>query len=124
MGVGANKEPKKTEKEILRENKRVVDRASRKMEREIANIGRLEEKTLREVAALAKKGQHGPAKTMAKTVAGCRKQRDQFYTMSANLKAISMQMSAASITKEMMGTMSSVNGVVSKMNEELDAGSI
>ena len=67
--TNSNKEPPKTQKEIVREQTRTLDRASRKIEREIKNLQRQEAKQLKEVEKLAKQGQHGPAKTVAKSVA-------------------------------------------------------
>ena len=88
--TNSNKEPPKTQKEIVREQTRTLDRASRKIEREIKNLQRQEAKQLKEVEKLAKQGQHGPAKTVAKSVATTRKHIGNYYNMSANLKSVSM----------------------------------
>lgn len=45
-----------------------MNRSVRKIETEIKNLDKSEAKALKEVEKLAKKGQHGPAKTMAKSV--------------------------------------------------------
>ena len=46
MGGGANssKEPPKTEKQLLREQTRMIDRSAKKLEREIAKLQKQEEK--------------------------------------------------------------------------------
>ncbi len=67
MGAKEQKDTR-TEKEKMRDSERVMNRSIRKIEGEIKNLDRSEEKALKEVAKLAKKGQHGPAKTMAKSV--------------------------------------------------------
>jgi hypothetical protein len=73
MGGNANKQPEKTDKQIMRENTRQIDRAARKVEREITKLDGLEKKQLQEVEKLAKKGQHQAAKTVARSVAMGRK---------------------------------------------------
>ena len=85
-----SKEPPKTQKEIVREQTRTIDRAERKMQREIKNLQKSEAKQLKEVQKLAKEGKHGPAKIMAKSVAQTRKHTANLYNMSANLKSVSM----------------------------------
>lgn len=57
----------------------MIDRSARKIEREIQKLDALEKKQLKEVETLAKKGQHQAAKTVAKTVAMSRKQKNNFY---------------------------------------------
>ena len=58
MGPSANKQPEKSDKQVLRENVRVIDRSARKIEREITKLDALEKKQMKEVETLAKKGQH------------------------------------------------------------------
>ena len=79
----AAKEKKEAERKEARQQVRDMDRAARKIEREITKLQNQEQKQLKEVAALAKKGQHGPAKMVAKQVATTRKLTTQMYTMNA-----------------------------------------
>ena len=67
MGPKAQKDTR-TDKEKMRDTERVMNKSVRKIETEIKNMDKAEAKALKEVASLAKKGQHGPAKTMAKQV--------------------------------------------------------
>ena len=85
MGAGSNssKEEKKTDKQILREQTRMIERADRNVQREITKMDALEKKQLNEIKKLAEKGQHTAAKTLAKTIAMTRKQKTNFYSMSA-----------------------------------------
>lgn len=50
-----NSQPKKTPKELARDNKRIVDRAVRQIERERQKLGNQETKLLNEIKVLAKK---------------------------------------------------------------------
>jgi hypothetical protein len=53
----------------MRDQKKIVKGAKRKVERECKNLERAEKKNLAEIKKYAAKGQHGPAKIMAKSVA-------------------------------------------------------
>ena len=61
----------------------MIDRSARQVEREITKLDRDEKKNLKEVEKLAKAGQHTAAKTVAKSVAMSRKQKNNFYNMTA-----------------------------------------
>ena len=61
-----NSAPKKTAKELARENKRVVDRAVRQIDKERTKLENNEKKLLEEIKKLAKKNLHGPAKNLSK----------------------------------------------------------
>ena len=61
-----NKAPQLTPKEMARENKKTVDRASRKIDRERTKIQNNEKKLLAEIKGLAKKNQHNAAKILTK----------------------------------------------------------
>mgnify|MGYP006112646925 CR=1 FL=1 len=90
--TGSSKEPKKTQKEIVREQQRMIKQSIRTLDREIKNMDKLEGKTLKDIQKLAKSGNHAPAKTLAKTVAQIRSQRNNYYQMNAQMQTISMQL--------------------------------
>ena len=69
---------------------------------------------------LAKKGQHQAAKTVAKTVAMSRKQKNNFYNMTAQLKGISMQLSAMGTSNAVMDALKGSTAVMNKANEQLN----
>ena len=69
-----NKAPKVDPKEQAKENKRVIPRAIRNIERENKKLQGQEAKTLKEIKALAQKNQHGPAKLMSKDLVRSRQQ--------------------------------------------------
>ncbi len=78
-----NAPPKKTPKELARENKRIVERAVRQIERERGKLEGNEKKILEEIKKLAKKNQHGPAKAMSKDLIRTRNQVSQYYNMQS-----------------------------------------
>lgn len=69
---------KKPLKEIMRENKRMITRAIRELDRERMNLERNEKKLIMDIKKYAKENQMGAVKTMAKDlvrtryVVGCR----------------------------------------------------
>ena len=69
-----NNAPKIDPKEQAKENKRVITRAIRNIERENKKLQGQEAKTLKEIKALAQKNQHGPAKLMSKDLVRSRQQ--------------------------------------------------
>ena len=77
-------------KEVAKEQKKIVRGAKRKIDREMKNLERAEKKNLAEIKKLAAKGQHGPAKIMAKSVAQQRAQMTQMTMMNAQMTAIEM----------------------------------
>ena len=91
-----NKQPKKTPQEIAKENKRVIGRSLRHLERERKKLEREEPKILNDIKKLAQKGLHGPAKIRAKDLARLRNQVSQLYTLGSQLKGIEMQLASVS----------------------------
>jgi len=61
-------------KEAAKTQKKVIRASKRKLDREIKNLEKQEKKLMGEIKKMAQKGQHGPAKIMAKDVARCRGQ--------------------------------------------------
>lgn len=57
---------KKPLKEIMRENKRMITRAIRELDRERVNLERNEKKLIMDIKKYAKENQMGAVKTMAK----------------------------------------------------------
>ena len=79
-----------------------------------------EKKQLKEVEALAKKGQHQAAKIVAKSVANTRKQVTNFYSYSAQLKGLAMNMGAMQTQTTMMHSMQGANKVMQKVNADMN----
>ena len=69
-----NKGPAIDPKEAAREQKRIITRSERKLEREVKNLERQEAKTMKEIKKLAQAGQHKSAQILAKDVSRNRTQ--------------------------------------------------
>ena len=119
-----NSAPKKTPKELARENKRIVDRAVRQIDRERTKLQTNEQKLLQEIKMLAKKNQHNPARALSKDLIRTRNQISQYYIMTSQLKAISMKLSTAEINASMVDALKGVNTVMDKVNASMDVHAI
>jgi charged multivesicular body protein 2A len=112
-----NKAPEVDPKELAKQNKRMIDRAVRTVEREQKKMQGQEAKLLKEIKALAQKNQHGPAKIMAKDLVRTRKQVDSYYIMISQLKGISMRIASAQINQNMIDALKGANSVMTSVNE-------
>ena len=119
-----NKPPQKSPEEIAKENKRMLSRAIRTVEREQKKLQNQETKLLKDIKALAQKNQHGPAKILSKDLVRTRSQVNQYYTMISQLKAIEMQLNTATINNNMVNALKGVNQVMGSVNETMDMAQI
>jgi len=78
-----NKGPQIDPKEAAREQKRIITRSERKLNREISQLERQEAKTMKEVKKLATAGQHNAAKILSKDIARNRTQRNQYRNLAS-----------------------------------------
>ena len=83
-----------------------------------------EKKLMAEIKKMAQKGQHGPAKIMAKDVSRCRSQVTQFMNMSSQLTSIEMQKSSMQMNQNMMTALSGATSVMANANENMDVAQI
>lgn len=70
--MGAKQTVQVDPKEAAKAQKKIVRGSQRKLDKEIRNLEKQEKKMMGEIKKMAQKGQHGPAKIMAKDVARCR----------------------------------------------------
>ena len=78
-----NKGPQLDPQEVAKEQKRIITRSERKLNREINALERQEAKTMKEVKKLATAGQHGAAKILSKDIARNRATRNHYRTMAS-----------------------------------------
>jgi charged multivesicular body protein 2A len=83
---------KKTPKELLRENKRQLDRAIRDIDRERMSLQSQEKKLIVEMKKMAKGNQNDAVKVMAKSLIRMRHNITKYYTVKSQLQAVSMRM--------------------------------
>src|SRR5262249_51208181 len=91
----------KTPAEQLRENKRMLDRAVRELDRERQKIEAQEKQTVANMKKAAKAGQQEACRMMAKDIVRQRAYVTKFYKMRAQLSSVSMQLQTLSSQQAM-----------------------
>jgi len=111
---------KKSMREIIREQKRMVDRATRALDRDRQNLQREEKKLIVDIKKNAKEGRIGPVKIMAKDLVRIRKHEEKFTNLTAQLRAISLQMTSMQSTQAISESMKKVTTAMIKLNKQVN----
>ncbi|KNC80530.1 hypothetical protein SARC_07102 [Sphaeroforma arctica JP610] len=113
---------KKTPEELLREQKRELNRSSRQMERDRAKLEQQEKQLEGSIKRAAQKGDKVQATALAKQLVMVRKQREKSYAASAKLNDISAQATSmqanVAMTKAMAGTTKTMAATNKQMNPQ------
>jgi len=110
---------KKSPKEILRENKRQLDRAIRDIDRERMSLQSQERKLIVEMKKMAKNNQNDAVKVMAKSLIRMRHNITKYYTVKSQLQAVSMRMQTLKASQSMADAMKGVTKALTGMNGQL-----
>uniref|UniRef100_A0A7S2TJK4 Uncharacterized protein n=1 Tax=Lotharella oceanica TaxID=641309 RepID=A0A7S2TJK4_9EUKA len=110
---------KKSAKEIVREQKRLVNRSVRQLEREITGLKREEAKIIKNIKKDAKANQLSSVKIMAKDLVRIRKQQTKFLNLTAQLRAISLQMTTVQSINTMSESIKKVSTAMTKLNAQI-----
>lgn len=110
----------KTQKQIIREQKRMVERSVRALERDRASLERDEKKLILEIKKAAKANQMKSVKIQAKDLVRIRKHQEKFVNLTAQLRAISLQMTSMASTAELSSSMRKVTRSMQMMNAQLN----
>lgn len=111
---------RKTPEEILRENKRAIDRAIRELEREKSRMENQEVKLANEIRKNAKANQMDSVKIMAKDLVRTKSQIKKFNIMKANLQAISLKTATLKSQNSMAQAMRGVTQGLVRMNRQMN----
>lgn len=111
---------KKTPDEILKENKRAIDRAIRELEREKGRMEQQEVKLVNEIRRNAKSNQMDSVKIMAKDLVRTKSQIKKFNIMKANLQAISLKTATLKSQNSMASAMRGVTQGLVRMNKQMN----
>ena len=98
----------KSPSEIMRENKRLIARAERNLQREIKELRTLEAKTTREIKPLVERGEMNNAKIMAKELVRVKKGITQLLTTCHRLNALSGNLSQLKSTNTVIESIKSI----------------
>uniref|UniRef100_A0A1I8GF85 Charged multivesicular body protein 2a n=1 Tax=Macrostomum lignano TaxID=282301 RepID=A0A1I8GF85_9PLAT len=111
---------RKTPEEMLRQNQRALNRATRDLDRERTRLEREEQKTIMEIKKLAKQGQMDAVKIMAKDLVRTRNYVKKFILMRANIQAVGLKVQTLRSTNQMAQAMKSVTRTMQRMNKSMN----
>jgi len=108
-----------TPEEMLRKNKRALDKAVRDLDRERARMEQQEKKIISDIKKMAKEGQMDAVKIMAKDLVRTRNHVKKFMLMKANIQAVSMKVQTLRSQNAMAEAMKGVTKAMQNMNRQL-----
>ncbi|KAJ8756081.1 hypothetical protein K2173_024628 [Erythroxylum novogranatense] len=115
---------RKTPAELLRENKRMIDKSIREIERERQGLQSQEKKLIVEIKKNAKQGQMGAVRVMAKDLIRTRHQIEKFYKLKSQLQGVSLRIQTLKSTQAMGEAMKGVTKAMGKMNRQMNLPSL
>ncbi|GMH92334.1 hypothetical protein TrST_g2889 [Triparma strigata] len=111
-------------KEVLRENKRMITRAIRELDRERASLEREEKRLISDIKKFAKQQQMGSVKIMAKDLVRTRQYITKFIEMRSHLNGASLKLQTVKSHQALAESMSSVAKAMVKMNKAVNVPAI
>lgn len=96
---------RKTPADLLRENKRMLDKAIRELDRERAGLQAQEKKLIAEIKRVAKQNQMAAVRLMAKDLIRTRNSVTKFYALKSQLQGVSLRMQTLKSTQAMADAM-------------------
>ncbi|KAI5060878.1 hypothetical protein GOP47_0023383 [Adiantum capillus-veneris] len=110
---------KKTPAELLRENKRMLDKSIREIERERQSLQAQEKKLIVEIKKTAKQNQMGAVRVMAKDLIRTRHEITKFYALKSQLQGVSLRIQTLKSTQSMAEAMKGVTKAMRQMNRQM-----
>jgi charged multivesicular body protein 2A len=104
---------------MLRENKRMIDRAIRDLDRERMSLQTQEKKMVADIKKMAKDNQMDAVKVMAKSVVRNRNAITKLYHLKSQLQAVSLRMSELKSTQAMTDAMRGTTRAMAAMNRKM-----
>ncbi|KAJ6963316.1 vacuolar protein sorting-associated protein 2 [Populus alba x Populus x berolinensis] len=115
---------RKTPSELLRENKRMMDKSIREIERERQGLQTQEKKLIVEIKKNAKQGQMGAVRVMAKDLIRTRHQIEKFYKLKSQLQGVALRIQTLKSTQAMGEAMKGVTKAMGQMNRQMNLPSL
>ncbi|KAK4792072.1 hypothetical protein SAY86_022507 [Trapa natans] len=132
---------RKTPAELLRENKRMLDKSIREIERERQGLQTQEKKLIAEIKKSAKQGQmvsesswnglskliigiEGAVRVMAKDLIRTRHQIEKFFKLKSQLQGVSLRIQTLKSTQAMGEAMKGVTKAMGQMNRQMNLPSL
>mmetsp|Transcript_1660 Transcript_1660/g.2201 ORF Transcript_1660/g.2201 Transcript_1660/m.2201 type:complete len:227 (-) Transcript_1660:58-738(-) len=115
---------KKPLKEVLRENKRMINRAVRELDREKMALEREEKRLTIEIKKAAKEQQMQSVKIMAKDLVRTRQYVTKFIEMRSHLQGCALKLQTVKSHQAMADAMASTAKAMFQMNKAVDVPAI
>jgi len=107
-------------KEILRENKRMINRAIRELDREKAGLEREEKRLIIEIKKAAKENQMSSVKIMAKDLVRTRQYITKFIEMRSHLQGCALKLQTVKSHHAMAEAMANTAKAMGKVNKAMN----
>ena len=117
MGLGGSK---LTLEEQLKNNKRMINRAVRELDRERSKLEQEEQRIVAELKRQAKNNNVSSVKVLAKDLVRTRKYVGKFLAMRSHLQGVNLRMQAVKSTEAMARNLKSTTIAMSKVNQKLN----
>ncbi|CAJ1952668.1 unnamed protein product [Cylindrotheca closterium] len=111
-------------KEVLRENKRTINRAVRELDREKTGLEREEKRLILEIKQAAKQQQMGTVKLLAKDLVRTRQHITKFIEMRSHLQGCGLKLQTVKSHHAMAEAMKTTAKAMCKMNKAIDIPAI
>ncbi|EEC45141.1 predicted protein, partial [Phaeodactylum tricornutum CCAP 1055/1] len=111
-------------KEVLRENKRMINRAVRELDREKAGLEREEKRLTIEIKKAAKENQMQSVKIMAKDLVRTRQYITKFIEMRSHLQGCALKLQTVKSHQAMAEAMQNTAKAMGKMNKAVNVPTI
>ncbi|KAF5836398.1 Snf7-domain-containing protein [Dunaliella salina] len=111
---------RKTPADLLRENKRNLDKAIRDLDRERMGLQNQEKRIIQDIKKMAKEGQMDAVKVMAKSLVRNRHAVTKMYGLKSQLQAVSLRIATLKSTDAMANAMKGATKAMRMMNKKLN----
>ncbi|KAL5706359.1 hypothetical protein ACHQM5_024538 [Ranunculus cassubicifolius] len=115
---------RKTPEDILRENKRMIGKSIREIDKERQGLQNQEKKLILEIKKSAKQGQMGAVKIIAKDLIRTRHQVEKFYKLKSQLQGVALRIQTLKSTYAMGEAMKGVTKAMRQMNRQMNLPSL
>jgi charged multivesicular body protein 2A len=110
---------KKTPQEMIREQKRINRRSITQLNRQVNQLRREEQKAAVEMKRLAKQGQKGAVKQMARDVVRLRKSQERFLKLRSDVESLNSAMTNAAATQKLQLAMKNVSKTMALVSNQI-----
>eukprot|EP00527_Entomoneis_sp_CCMP2396_P006086 CAMPEP_0198145320 /NCGR_PEP_ID=MMETSP1443-20131203/22704_1 /TAXON_ID=186043 /ORGANISM="Entomoneis sp., Strain CCMP2396" /LENGTH=210 /DNA_ID=CAMNT_0043808927 /DNA_START=47 /DNA_END=676 /DNA_ORIENTATION=- len=111
-------------KEILRENKRMINKSIRELDREKTGLEREEKRLIIEIKKAAKENQMNSVKIMAKDLVRTRQYINKFIEMRSHLQGVALKLQTVKSHQAMAEAMKNTAVAMKKMNKAVNVPTI